>query len=497
MAERLKGKLLDTEKLVDLVAGPDAYRDLPRLIDAVRDHDSGSRATAMNVQLSLEETYADVVPLRPAGSTAAFVSIMRGCNNMCAFCIVPFTRGRERSRPAASIVEEVRMLSQAGVKEVTLLGQNVNSYADWSEAEGGGPPRSPPGAAAQDAAAVYAQGFGSVYQPRREGATSFAQLLAAVAAVDPEIRVRFTSPHPKDFSDEVLRVIAENHNVCSQLHMPAQSGHTAMLARMRRGYTRDAYDALVAHVRATIPNVALSTDIITGFCGETEEEHAATVDLMRSTRFDNAFMFAYSQRDKTAAARHLADDVPEEVKSARLQEIIAVYRQGLALSVAAEVGRRHLVLVQGPSKRDAAWLTGRTDTMKRVIFQDTPLPATYAPLVSPSAASTSGSSSSLYHPLRAHASGSDGDGSASHAHGGLEHVRVQPGDYVAVQVLSATSGTLTATGLAVTTLQQFVVVHGSCNPVGLHAPVVQHYKHRPSPAFPPPHPDTSETMVHV
>lgn len=453
MAERLKGQLLDSEKLVDLVAGPDAYRDLPRLISAVQDQGGshgGGRSTAMNVQLSLEETYADVVPLREAGAKSAFLSIMRGCNNMCAFCIVPFTRGRERSRPADSIIQEVRALSEAGVKEVTLLGQNVNSYADWSATPGR--PSAAPGQPPSDASGIYAEGFQSVYRPQRDGAITFSQLLEGVAAVDPEMRIRFTSPHPKEFSDSVLQVIRDNHNVCSQLHMPAQSGATSMLARMKRGYSRDAYDALVTHVRQAIPGVALSTDIIAGFCGETEEEHASTVDLMKTTTFDTAFMFAYSQRAKTAAARHQQDDVPEAVKNARLQEIIAVFREGLAASMAAEIGRRHLVLVQGPSKRDPAWLTGRTDSMKRVVFSDVVLPPSYT-----LAASPVGSSSSLQS-----ASSFGGDSGRS----GISNdgVRAEPGDYVAVEIVSASAGTLTARPVALTTLREFVAVHGSCNP---------------------------------
>ena len=240
MGERLKGKLLEADGLADLVAGPDAYRDLPRLIDAARG--GGDQGLAINTQLSLEETYADIAPVRRSDAgPSAFVSIMRGCNNMCAFCIVPFTRGRERSRPRGSILDEVRRLSDEGCKEVTLLGQNVNSYADASLSAGG------------DAGAVvttddgptdaferyYAPGFKSVYKPRRDGAVRFAELLDAVADVDPEMRVRFTSPHPKDFPDEVLRVIAARPNVAKQLHMPAQSGSSSVLERMRRGYTRD------------------------------------------------------------------------------------------------------------------------------------------------------------------------------------------------------------------------------------------------------------------
>ena len=355
MGERLKGKLLETDGLADLVAGPDAYRDLPRLIDAARG--GGDQGLAINTQLSLEETYADIAPVRRADAgPSAFVSIMRGCNNMCAFCIVPFTRGRERSRPRGSILDEVRRLSNEGCKEVTLLGQNVNSYADTtspSAAAGGG----------DDGAVVttdgphdaferyYAPGFKSVYKPRRDGAVRFAELLDAVADVDPEMRVRFTSPHPKDFPDEVLRVIASRANVAKQLHVPAQSGSSSVLERMRRGYTREAYLDLVERARRDIPGVALSSDFISGFCGETEEEHADTVSLMRLVGYEKAFMFAYSMRDKTAAARHLTDDVPEDVKKRRLAEVIDAQRKGAEAANAEEIGRVHCVLVEGESKR--------------------------------------------------------------------------------------------------------------------------------------------------
>ncbi|KAL4421454.1 hypothetical protein ABPG75_010745 [Micractinium tetrahymenae] len=473
MAERLKQRLLESDRLVDIVAGPDAYRDLPHLIDIVQGGSGsldggsssgggsaasgrGGRAAAMNVQLSADETYADIVPVRQPDAQSAFVSIMRGCNNMCSFCIVPYTRGRERSRPLQSIVEEVRMLSEQGVKEVTLLGQNVNSYADFSgrAAPGGGEVGGSSSSSTTAAGAgteqdpfagVYARGFRSVYKPRRDGAASFAELLDAVAAVDPEMRIRFTSPHPKDFSDDVLQVIASRPNVCKQLHMPAQSGSSYMLDRMRRGYSREAYDALVAHVRSVIPEVALSTDMIVGFCGEREEDHATSLDLMRSVGYDQAFLFAYSMRDKTHAARHYQDDVPEDVKQLRLAEIIAAYRQALHRRQEAEVGRRHLVLVEGRSRRSEAALTGRTDTFKRVVFDDVPIPASYS----------ASSASSMR------------DGSSSGASAG-PRVRLQPGEYVAVEVTAA-GGTLLARPLARTTLAEFVAVHGSAAPLELFA----------------------------
>ena len=424
MAERLKAKLLEADRLADIVAGPDAYRDLPRLIEAVRS-DAGSKA--MNVQLSADETYADIVPVRPAGAKSAFITIMRGCNNMCAFCIVPFTRGRERSRPVASVVDEVRALSRQGVKEVTLLGQNVNSFADFSErdaarAEGG--EASPSGKSGD--ASVYAPGFRSVYVPRRDGAVSFAELLQRVADVDPEMRIRFTSPHPKDFPDEVLRVIASRPNVCACLHMPAQSGSDTTLARMGRGYTRDAYLALVARARELIPGVEFTSDFISGFCGETEAEHADTVSLVREMGYSQAFMFAYSRREKTAAARHQADDVPEAVKQRRLAEVIQTFREVAMARNVAEVGRVHCVLVEGASKKNDAELAGRTDTGKTLVFPDHPLP--------------------LY--------GADDAG-------GGEPQRAAPGDYVAVVVERGTTGTLMGRALGRTTLQGFHARHGA------------------------------------
>ncbi|KAK9798141.1 hypothetical protein WJX73_007483 [Symbiochloris irregularis] len=339
---------------VDLVAGPDAYRDLPRLMAVLQQRqasDAASREGVMNVHLSAEETYADITPVRPVGEKSALVSVMRGCNNMCAFCIVPFTRGRERSRPLNSILNEVRMLSDQGFKEVTLLGQNVNSYADASQGEPAAAPGPAPGRSNPDAFSAYAQGFRSVYVPRRGGSVQFAELLDGVAGVNPEMRVRFTSPHPKDFSDDVLEVIAARPNVCKQLHMPAQSGSTSVLERMKRGYDRPSYDALVAHVRQKLPQVALSTDMIMGFCGETEAEHQCTLDLLERTAYEQAFLFAYSQRDRTTAARHLQDDVAPEVKDRRLAEAIQVFRRAQRRGTQAEIGALHLVLVEGVSRR--------------------------------------------------------------------------------------------------------------------------------------------------
>lgn len=296
MAERLKTKLLE-EKAVDFVCGPDAYRDIPRLLDTVLS--SGQKEA--NTRLSLDETYADIEPVRATNSASAFVSIMRGCNNMCAFCIVPFTRGRERSREHASILQEVAQLSEQGVREVVLLGQNVNGYHDitiQSSIE------SHPLKDNANTKYQASPGFKNMFHSRvkDQAGVRFADLLRDVAAVDPEIRVRFTSPHPKDFPPEVLDAIASTHNICKSIHLPVQSGSSNCLERMRRGYTREAFLSLVDNMRTLMPQLTLSTDVIAGFCGETDAEHADTVSLMRQVAFDQAFMFAYSLRDKTHAA---------------------------------------------------------------------------------------------------------------------------------------------------------------------------------------------------
>lgn len=370
MAERLQKKLIESDKLVDLVVGPDAYRDLPTLIEAVHGSNTGRhRRTAMNVQLSLEETYANVTPVRKAGTVCAYLSIMRGCNNMCSFCIVPFTRGRERSRDVSSIQEEVGRLADTGVKEITLLGQNVNSYADFSRLS------------RWKDYYPYAEGFSSVYKPKRENAVAFAELLDLLAEAHPEVRFRFTSPHPKDFPDELLHVISSRRNVCSNIHLPAQSGSTRMLEIMKRGHTREAYMKLVDRIRTIVPGVTLSTDMISGFCGETEEDHLQTLSLLREVKYEQAFLYAYSRRDKTHAARHLIDDVPLDVKGRRLRECISLFREILEKKNEDEVGRIHLVLVEEASRRDPSMFTGRTDTNKRVVFpanEATILPGSYA-----------------------------------------------------------------------------------------------------------------------
>lgn len=330
MAERLKSKFLEEEKLVDLVVGPDAYRDLPRLLE-----DAGSGQKAVNVLLSREETYADVSPLRFASNgISAYVSIMRGCNNMCSFCVVPFTRGRERSRDADSIIEEVRGLSAANFREIVLLGQNVDSYS-----------------------------FAAV-----AGNISFASLLDMVAKVDPLMRIRFSTSHPKDITDEVLYVMAAHDNICKYIHLPIQSGSSRILKMMNRTYDRQWYLNRVEAIRRILPGCAISTDTISGFCSETEEDHAETMSIMEEVRFNFAYMFKYSERPGTPAAKNYADDVPEDIKSRRLTEIIDLQKQHSHTRLASLIGTRHKVLVEGISKKSALDLSGRNDQNAMVVF---------------------------------------------------------------------------------------------------------------------------------
>lgn len=326
MAERIKDKIIDQEQLVDIVVGPDAYRDIPSLLAEV---DDGRKA--VNVILSLEETYADITPVRTSGNgLTAFVSIMRGCDNMCAFCVVPFTRGRERSRPMESILREIQQLSDQGYKEITLLGQNVNSYQ---------------------------------YQN-----IDFTRLMDEASKVNPEIRFRFSSPHPKDFPEPLLHLIAERPNLCNYIHIPAQAGSDTMLERMRRPYTREQYLKLTNRMREIIPGVSLSTDIIAGFCGETEEEHEATMTLMKEVEYDLAYMFAYSERERTLAQRKYEDDVPEKVKKRRLTEIITQQMNIQQRRNNNEIGNVRIVLAEGTSKKSDEQLSGRSDTNKMVVF---------------------------------------------------------------------------------------------------------------------------------
>ena len=330
MAERVKDDLLNKYG-VDLVAGPDSYMSLPDLIAQV---ELGQKA--IDVELSLTETYRDVVPQRICGPhIGGFVSIMRGCNNFCHYCIVPYTRGRERSRDVESILREVRDLRDRGYKEVTLLGQNVNSYNALPSGEG--------------------------------RAVGFPELLRLVAQAVPEMRVRFTTSHPKDMSDETLRVIAEEPNVCRHIHLPVQSGSNEVLKRMNRKYTREWYLDRVAAIRRIVPDCGLSTDIFAGYCGETEDDHQLSLSLMRECQYDSAFMFKYSERPGTYASKHLADDVPEDVKVRRLNELIALQNQLSAESNQRCIGKEYDVLLEGVSKRSREQLFGRTEQNKVVI----------------------------------------------------------------------------------------------------------------------------------
>ena len=326
MAERLREQLLEGPWGVDVVAGPDAYRDLPRL---VREAEAGGKG--VNVLLSTEETYAEIAPVRlDRNGVSAFVAIMRGCNNFCSYCVVPYTRGRERSRDAATIVAEAQSLFDNGYREVTLLGQNVNSY--------------------------------------RAGEVDFPELLRRVASISPLLRVRFATSHPKDMSDRLLEVMAATPNICRAIHLPAQSGATSMLERMNRKYTREWYLGRVAAIRRLMPDCAITTDLIAGFSGETEEEHLQTLSLMREVGYDFAYMFKYAERPGTFAQKHLPDDVPDGVKSRRLQEIIALQNELGHASNLRDVGREFEVLVEGESRRDAKQLSGRTSQNKVVVF---------------------------------------------------------------------------------------------------------------------------------
>ena len=332
MAERLKSKLLEEERLVDIVVGPDAYRTLPDLIK-----EAGTGQKAVNVILSREETYGDIAPVRLGGNgICGFVSIMRGCNNMCSFCVVPFTRGRERSRDAYSIVAEARDLFEMGYREVTLLGQNVDSYY-WNN-------------------------------PETNESVTFAALLEAVAAIHPTLRVRFSTSHPKDITDEVLFTMAKYHNICNYIHLPVQSGSSRMLQLMNRTYTREWYLAKVARIREIIPDCGISSDIIAGFCTETEEDHQETLSLMEIAQYDLSYMYFYSERPGTLAAKRYEDDIPEEVKKRRLQEIVDKQWILSNESNKRDVGKTFEVLIEGDSKKsDQDWM-GRNSQGKVVVF---------------------------------------------------------------------------------------------------------------------------------
>ena len=344
MAERLKDKFLEEEKLVDMVVGPDAYRDLPNLIDEVTD---GRKA--VNVILSKEETYAEISPVRLGGNgVTAFVSITRGCDNMCTFCVVPFTRGRERSRDPKSIVQECHQLVKDGYKEVTLLGQNVDSYL-W---HGGG----------------LKKDFNKLSKEEQEKSTNFAQLLAMVAEVSPELRVRFSTSHPKDMQDDVIHTIAKYENICNYIHLPVQSGNSRILELMNRGYTREWYLNRIESIRKIIPDCAISMDIISGFCSETEEEHQDTLSLMDIVKYDFGYMFSYSERPNTQAQRKFEDDIPADIKKRRLQEIIDKQMGHSLIRNQNHVGKTHKVLVEGISKKSREELFGRNTQNTVVVF---------------------------------------------------------------------------------------------------------------------------------
>ena len=326
MAERMKEQLLEEEKMVDLIVGPDAYRDLPMLLK-----NAGTGQKAINVILSLDETYSDINPVRmDANKVSSFVTIMRGCNNMCAYCVVPYTRGRERSRNAATIMEEVRKLVEMGYKEVTLLGQNVDSY--------------------------------------RFEDISFPTLLEMTAKISPQLRVRFATSHPKDMTDAVLHAMASYPNICKSIHLPLQSGSNAMLTKMNRKYTRESYLERIDAIRRIVPGCAISADIIAGFCGESDQDHQDTLSLMKEVGYDYAFMFKYNVRPGTYAAEHFQDDVPDKVKSDRLTEIINLQSELSEKSKMKDIGKEVEVLAEGISKKSKDQLFGRTSQNKVVVF---------------------------------------------------------------------------------------------------------------------------------
>lgn len=343
MAERLKSKFLEEEKIVDLVAGPDAYRDLPLLLEQV---DDGQKA--VNTFLSREETYADINPVRlNSNGVTAFLSIMRGCDNMCTFCVVPFTRGRERSRDPYSILAEARDLFDKGYREVTLLGQNVDSYT-WSEEE-------------NNKARLNSRPVGN--------RVSFANLLERVAQVNPDLRIRFSTSHPKDLTDEVLQVMARYENICKYIHLPVQSGNSRILERMNRGYSREWYLERIGRIREILGDgCGISSDMITGFCGETEEEHQETLSLMNLVRFDFSYMFMYSERPGTLAEKRFKDDVDEETKKRRLAEIIERQNQHSLENNRKDIGTTFRVLIEGPSRRSPEHLQGRNTANKVIVF---------------------------------------------------------------------------------------------------------------------------------
>jgi tRNA-2-methylthio-N6-dimethylallyladenosine synthase len=345
MAERLKSKFLEEEKLVDIVVGPDAYRDLPNLVQQV---DDGKKA--VNVLLSKEETYADISPVRLlSNGVSAFVSITRGCDNMCTFCVVPFTRGRERSRNPESILNEAKELFANGYREVTLLGQNVDSYL-WYGKEG------------------LKKDFKNLSEEEKEKSMNFGELMEQVALINPLLRVRFSTSHPKDITDEFLDIMAKYENICNYIHLPFQSGNTRVLEKMNRGYTREWYMGRIDKIKAVMPDCSISADIIAGFCSETDEEHKDTLSMMEYVKYDFAYMFKYSERPNTAAAKRFEDDVSEVEKSRRLSEIVALQREHSLEANQGYVGKTFEVLIEKISKKNDQELAGKTSQNTVVVF---------------------------------------------------------------------------------------------------------------------------------
>ena len=373
MAERLKDKLLEK---VDLVAGPDAYRSLPAMLRDIRPD-----SPQINVLLSREETYADISPVRlDRNGVSAYISIMRGCNNVCSYCVVPYTRGAERSRDPHSIVREARELFENGYREVNLLGQNVDSYL-WKECREDAAGCTPDGSSSDGSGDNAKEGghgcsgdnskvdgHGCSGDNAKGEVVNFARLLEMVAAVSPELRVRFSTSHPKDISDEVIRTIAAHDNICRHIHLPVQSGSSRILEKMRRKYDREWYLERVAKIREIMPDCGLSTDVIAGFCSETEQDHRDTLSLFGEVCFDSAFMFQYSERPGTLASRHYPDDVPADVKTARLNEIIALQTEMSLKSNRRDIGKTFRVLIEGPSKRNPDDLCGRAGNNKMCVF---------------------------------------------------------------------------------------------------------------------------------
>ena len=454
MAERLKDELFE-EDGVDFIAGPDNYRDLPRIISFV----SSTDQQESNTQLSLDETYSDISPVRLAeGKTHAFVTIQRGCSNHCAFCVVPYVRGVERSRPVESILAEIRQLSADGCKEVVLLGQNVNSYNDLNSTSTlPAPPSS----------YSTAEGFQQRSRPRATssgGGVRFAELLLRAAAVDPEMRIRFQSPHPKDFPDEVLLAIADTPNICKALHMPAQHGSSAVLERMKRGYSREAYLSLVRRARQLLGrDMGVSTDLISGFSGETEEEHRESLQLISEVGYDQAFTYSYSRREQTFAGLFYEDDVPGDVKSRRLSEIIDLFQATAeANNNRLERGALHVVLVEGEGRKGGDTWTGRSDSNKRILFADTPVLAAPPSLEELLA---------LRDMAVGEADAADADAYAARLREAVERLRgaatplavgrVGRGDYVIVKVLYGKGHTLRGAAVARTSLREGAALFGA------------------------------------